>query len=1115
MAGREKTALGIARARFVEGLPSRSRELRAALDPSGASGDPERLREEIRRRLHALYASAQVFREEQLAEAIKRTIDDLDRARDARRPLSEGDWEALLKLADSLPSLASNETGTPSLGRRPDSDMTGEARVARSSLLPDPATGPRKRTSSSPFLQPSPDPAEAADAPATEAGEAGQSPRPSEPQPQADARHSPLPPGPETSGADRPLPSESEQRSSLPPTDKQLSRQEAASVLVVDEVETQAEVKLALPEERYEVLGSSDAEEALKLARSGSPDVVLVAESMVRQGGADLVRRLRADPLTELVPVVLIAGQQRAAGSERDQTPGIDETLVRPIDPEALVRTLARLLEPAAAQGSPLDGVEEASVKELEQLVAREIRRGLSGSLSGGGEQRISLGDGSEVLAAVWSAISRMRVFLAQRSGGGIRFRDAPGRAGPAMLALVDTEGKAEDKGPQVELRGRRILVADDDPAVLWFFSGLLKEAGAAVIEADNGKRALRAARRQRPDLLISDILMPEIDGFELCRELKGDVALADVPVILISWKEDFLQRMRELGSGASAYLTKEAGSARILARVRDALRPLARLEAGLRAGGVVRGRIEGIGVLCLLETVSRERPDSRITVRDARSLFEIDLRRGNLVALTQTASDGAFVRGRPALERVLGSGAARFTVMDADEPLRDLFGEPLPALLRKATNRLGALLDALSDGRLLELERLEFDEDILEPMLEGGPGSARDLLQYLRAGASPRQLVLERRIAPRQLASVLDDLARRGAVRAVLGADDRDLVAEALRRREQSPDTLFSSPPPEPAAPSTDRTSLPAGPRGWILEPDRRATTRESAGEENGLGFAHQELQSEFRLVSKPPPVPEEASRGTDGQQSPRSTEPGPLGPRGIDANADAVDGPGDSEARQGPRAAAAANRPSGIEGEISELAAAGRRSTTDEANARRARGGGGPLLLVALLLVAVYAGWKLVAVGGTASERSRWPAPLAAGAVEKEPPAIERGSGAATSDRSAPDDEEEVEEAADRRQRTGDEEEADVSWGSVLPFIDRSRGVEVGEEQGLLVIESESNGDDYKVRVNGRNLGRPPVSVALEAGRHELRFKRRGSESSFRFVVVEKGRTRVVQTP
>src|SRR5688500_1262330 len=105
MAERRQTALGVARARFVEGLPRKTREVRASLALLAGTPDEERPREELRRRLHALYASAQVFRIEPLAQALKEAIVNIDAVRDQRRGFSQEEIDVLATLAATLPGL--------------------------------------------------------------------------------------------------------------------------------------------------------------------------------------------------------------------------------------------------------------------------------------------------------------------------------------------------------------------------------------------------------------------------------------------------------------------------------------------------------------------------------------------------------------------------------------------------------------------------------------------------------------------------------------------------------------------------------------------------------------------------------------------------------------------------------------------------------------------------------------------------------------------------------------------------------------------------------------------------------------------------------------------------
>jgi hypothetical protein len=83
---------------------------------------------------------------------------------------------------------------------------------------------------------------------------------------------------------------------------------------------------------------------------------------------------------------------------------------------------------------------------------------------------------------------------------------------------------------------------------------------------------------------------------------------------------------------------------------------------------------------------------------------------------------------------------------------------------------------------------------------------------------------------------------------------------------------------------------------------------------------------------------------------------------------------------------------------------------------------------------------------------------------------------------------------------------------FGRVLPFIDRSRGVPVAPDQGLLVVEYEAAGPPPRIRIGDRELGPAPVAAALPAGRHELVLKR-DAQTSFRYVVIRSGETRIVQ--
>ena len=115
---------------------------------------------------------------------------------------------------------------------------------------------------------------------------------------------------------------------------------------------------------------------------------------------------------------------------------------------------------------------------------------------------------------------------------------------------------------------GVEILIAEDSPTQAEKLQYLLEEHGYAVVAARDGKQALAAARRRKPALIVSDVLMPEMDGFALCGEIKRDDKLKDVPVILLTTLSDVRDIMKGLEYGADNFIRKPYEEQYLLARV-------------------------------------------------------------------------------------------------------------------------------------------------------------------------------------------------------------------------------------------------------------------------------------------------------------------------------------------------------------------------------------------------------------------------------------------------------------------------------------------------------------------------------------------------------------------
>ena len=231
-------------------------------------------------------------------------------------------------------------------------------------------------------------------------------------------------------------------------------------------------------------------------------------------------------------------------------------------------------------------------------------------------------------------------------------------------------------KAEEPDLHGRRVIVADDDPAIAWFFSDILRAQGCDVDEASDGEAALDRARTTVPDLVISDIRMPRLDGINLCRLLRADPILADVPVVLLSWKEDWLRQAEGGGVEASAYLAKRSTPEEVLLRIHEVLEPHARFERRMHKPGPVRGRLDGTAPYRLLRLACATRADARLTVRCAPNTYEVRIRDGAPRSATRLTSDGAVLHGAGALASLLGERAGRFTINPERAPIdADLTG--------------------------------------------------------------------------------------------------------------------------------------------------------------------------------------------------------------------------------------------------------------------------------------------------------------------------------------------------------------------------------------------------------------------------------------------------------
>ncbi len=117
------------------------------------------------------------------------------------------------------------------------------------------------------------------------------------------------------------------------------------------------------------------------------------------------------------------------------------------------------------------------------------------------------------------------------------------------------------------------ILVVEDELHIRELISFNLKSKGYNILEADNGISALKIIKSQKPDLVLLDLMLPGMDGFEVCKEVRRELDICDIPIIMLTAKGEEFDRVLGLELGADDYITKPFSVRELLARVKAVLR--------------------------------------------------------------------------------------------------------------------------------------------------------------------------------------------------------------------------------------------------------------------------------------------------------------------------------------------------------------------------------------------------------------------------------------------------------------------------------------------------------------------------------------------------------------
>ena len=182
-----------------------------------------------------------------------------------------------------------------------------------------------------------------------------------------------------------------------------------------------------------------------------------------------------------------------------------------------------------------------------------------------------------------------------------------------------------------VSAAGDRILVVDDEPDIVALVAYHLAKAGYRVSTASDGREAIDVARRDRPSLVVLDLMLPELSGFDVLERLRADDATRDVGVLMLTARREEPDRIRGLALGADDYLTKPFSPQELVLRIGAILRRLAAGRTGEMSSDVLRVGLLRIDRAAMTVDVDSERVE--LTATEYRLLLALAEHRGRVQA--------------------------------------------------------------------------------------------------------------------------------------------------------------------------------------------------------------------------------------------------------------------------------------------------------------------------------------------------------------------------------------------------------------------------------------------------------------------------------------------------
>jgi|SRR5579883_143190 len=283
-------------------------------------------------------------------------------------------------------------------------------------------------------------------------------------------------------------------------------------LLVEDEQVNRELFRRRLERKGYAVVPAENGLQAIELAKSEKPDLVLMDLGLPDLDGWEATRRIKADAATAAIPIIVLSAHASTEAREKAFAAGSEDFETKPVNWDVLF-------------------------KKIEDVIAKAIEKAKAKAAASQADDEIDLG----------------------------------GSPDATSITQILHSPKASAKEP-AEPQPKRILVVEDNDANRVMLCRRLNKHGYITTEAANGREALDAVAKERFDLVLCDIMMPGVDGYEVLKEMKSDPDLQPIPIIMISALDEMASVVRCIEMGAEDYLQKPYDPVLLQARINACL---------------------------------------------------------------------------------------------------------------------------------------------------------------------------------------------------------------------------------------------------------------------------------------------------------------------------------------------------------------------------------------------------------------------------------------------------------------------------------------------------------------------------------------------------------------